>query len=351
MRIFVINPGSTSSKFAVFEEEVKAASGTVSYSREALKSYRSIYDQLELRIEGMFQFLREKGIDPESLDAVAARGGMMPPLKAGAYKVDENLCHVTRYEPAGLHASNLGALMAHELSKKYDIPAYIYDAVSTDEMIPEARLSGIKTWPRKAFSHALNTRAMARRYAASKGKRIEDLTLICAHLGGGISLNLQHRGRMIDTVAGQEGPFSTERAGALDCFDCADIAEKEGIDQLRRYQIGDGGFVSYLGTNDARAVEEMVEKGNAEAREVMTAMGLQIAKYILQLAADVNGQVDGIILTGGMAYWDDLCKEVERRVSFLAPVTRYPGEVEMEALAEGVLRVLKGEEEAHQLDS
>lgn len=346
MKIFVINPGSTSTKFALFEDGKEVFNETLRYSREALKDFESIYDQLDMRVEGMMKLLADKGVDLASLDGIAARGGMLPPLKSGAYVVDEALTHALRYEYAGLHGSNLGGLMAAELAKANQTPAYIYDAVSVDEMMEEARYSGIKEWPRKAFSHALNTRAVARHHAEQVGKNYEDLSLICAHLGGGISLNLQYKGQMIDTIAGQEGPFSTERAGSLDIFDAANICDQEGSDGLRSYQIGRGGMVSYLGTNNTIEVSEMVRQGDEEARLVMKAMALQIAKYIALLAADVNGEVDAVLLTGGMAYWEDLCDEVKKHASFVAPIYVYPGEMEMEALSLGVTRVLKGEEEA-----
>ncbi len=347
MLIFVINPGSTSTKFALYKDEVEQFTETVRYSREDLKDFAGIYDQLDLRNKDMFAVLEKHKLSPGDLDGIAARGGMLPPLKAGAYLVDEALSRALRYGYAGLHGSNLGGLMANEITKRYGVPAWIYDAVSVDEMIAEARLSGIKEWPRVAFSHALNTRAIARHHARQVGKNYEDLTLICAHLGGGISLNIQDKGRMIDTIAGQEGPFSTERAGSLDVFACADICDAEGSEGLRSYQIGRGGLVSYLGTNSSLEVAEMVRAGHQEARLVMEAMGLQIAKYIALLSADVCGRVDGILLTGGMAYWEDLCEEVKKRISFIAPVYVYAGEQEMKALAMGIARVLRGEEKAH----
>ena len=347
MRIFVINPGSTSTKFALFEDGKEVHKETIRYSREDLAPFATIYDQLPMRVKDMRKLLDSWQVDVASLDGIAARGGMLPPLKAGAYLVDETLVYVLRYKPAGIHGSNLGGLMAHELGAEDRIPAYIYDAVSVDEMMDEARLSGIKEWPRQAFSHALNTRAVARRYAEQIGKKYEDLTLICAHLGGGISLNIQHKGRIIDTVACQEGPFSTERAGSLDIFVAADICDQEGSDGLRSYQVGRGGLVSYLGTNNAMEASDLVTAGNEEAALVMRAMALQVAKYISLLAADVSGQLDAVILTGGMAFWEDLCTEIKERVRFLAPVVVFPGEMEMEALALGIGRVLKGEEAAH----
>lgn len=347
MNILVINPGSTSTKLAVYRDGEELFSASRVYSRDVLRNYDGIYGQLELRVDDMMKFLEENRFDPAALDGIAARGGMMPPLRHGAYVLDERMIHVIRYEYAGLHGSNLAGLMAYSLTQKYGIPAWIYDAVSVDEMIPEARPSGIKEWPRKSFSHALNTRAVAMRHAEISGRNYCDVTYIIAHLGGGISLNIQHKGRLIDTVAGQEGPFSTERAGGLDVFDCAAICEKEGAAKLRKYESGEGGFVSYLGTNDARAVADMVAEGDEEAALLMRAMGLQIAKAIASLAPDVNGQVDGILLTGGMAYWKELCAEVQKRVEFIAPVHIYAGEFEMKALAQGIERVLRGQEKAH----
>ena len=347
MKIFVINPGSTSGKFALFVDGKEIFTETLRYSHEQLKIFDSIYDQLDLRVADMMKLLAKHGVDPASLDGIAARGGMLPPLRQGGYLVDERLIHALRYEYAGLHGSNLGGLMAAVLSDQYGMPAYIYDAVSTDEMFPEARLSGIKDYPRKAFSHALNTRAVAIRHAEKLGKNVAELNLIVAHLGGGISLNVQSGGRIIDTVAAQEGPYSTERAGSLDVFDCAMICEKEGVDALRKYEIGNGGFASYLGTNDAFEVRRRVEEGDEYAALVMRGMALQVAKYIALLAVDVKGRVDGILITGGMAHWPEFCEEIAGRVRFIAEVTVYPGEFEMQALANGITRILKGEEKAH----
>lgn len=347
MKILVINPGSTSTKLALFQDDQKQAEKSIIYTREQLEPYETIYDQLDLRVKDMMSFLQEENCDPKTLDGIAARGGMLPPLKAGAYVVDTRLVHALRYEYAGLHGSNLAGLMAAVLTEQYQIPAWIYDAVSTDEMMPEARLSGLKNWPRKAFSHALNTRAVSMRHAQALGRPYEDCTFVVAHLGGGISLNIQAKGKMIDTVAAQEGPFSTERAGCLDIFDCASIAEKEGVAALRKYQSGKGGFVSYLNTNDAREVSDRVAQGDPEATLIMKAMALQIAKFIAFLSVDVCGEIDGILLTGGMAHWKELVQEIIQRVSFIAPVTVYPGEAEMEALAQGIGRVIRGEEKAH----
>lgn len=346
MKVLVINPGSTSTKLAVYEDEKELFSGSRSYSREVLGKFESLYDQLDLRVEDMLEFLKEHHFDPKTLDGIAARGGMLPPVHSGAYEVDDRLVHALRYECNGIHASNLGGLMAHVLTERCGVPAWIYDAVSTDEMIPEVRPSGLKGWDRKAFSHALNTRAVAMRHAKAEGRRYEDVTYVLAHLGGGISLNIQSKGRVIDTIAGQEGPFSTERAGALDMFDCCKIAEEKGIDYLRKLQIGEGGFASYLGTNNALEVAERARSGDEEAALLMRAMGLQVAKYIALLSADVCGEVDAILLTGGMAHWKELCAEIIRRVSFIAPVHVYAGEFEMQALSQGILRVLKGEEKA-----
>lgn len=346
MRILVINPGSTSSKLAVYEEEREIFREHVAYSRETLARFPSIAAQLPMRQKRLQACLRKAKIPMESMDAIAARGGMLPPVKAGAYLVDEALVYALRYQCVGAHSSNLAGIMAKDLSDAYGIPAYIYDAVSVDELLPEARLSGLAGYDRPALTHALNTGAVCRLHAERIARPYASLKLIAAHLGGGSSVTLRQGGRMIDMVAGHEGAFSTERTGGMDVLLVHQVAKERGLAFLQKTQSGQGGLVSYLGSNDARQVQAQIDAGDRFAKTCKEAMALQVSKAIVSLAATVDGAVDGILITGGLAHWRPLLKAIEKRVRFVAPVHAYPGEYEMAALAAGVLRVLRGEEPA-----
>jgi butyrate kinase len=346
MKILAINPGSTSTKVAIFEDEKEIFSENIPISREKADRYDSIYDQLDMRYGLVLSFLKKNGFSESDMDAVVSRGGMLPPVKSGAYVIDDKLVEITRYRPAQIHASNLGALIADRIAKDALIPAYIYDPVSVDELSDVARLSGIEGRDRKSYSHALNTRAVAMRYCLENNLDYKKSTVIAAHLGGGISLNIQKNGKIIDVCTAEEGPFSSERAGGLQVFTCAAIAREEGVEALYRYERDRGGLASYLGTNDVRDVEKMIDKGDKKAKTVFHAMGYQIAKQIGALATVEAGKIDAILLTGGMAHSQMLVGWIKESVEFIAPVFVYPGEFEMQALAQGALRVMRGEEKA-----
>ena len=346
MKILVINPGSTSTKLALYEDFEELMTGSMDISSDVLAQYTSIYDQEDMRFEQVMDFLKVNDMKPEDLDVIVSRGGMLPPLHAGAYVVDNRLCDVMKNHPAQLHASNLGALVAKRVSDIAGVPAYIYDAVSVDELTDEARLSGLKNYPRRSFSHALNTRAVAMKYCKDKGLDYHKSSIIVAHLGGGISMNFQKNGRLVDIISSDEGPFSTNRAGALPIYSCITMAREEGVDAMQSYEDSIGGLISYLGTNDAREVEAMIADGNKEAETVYKGMAYQIARYIGSLAVVDGGKIDGIILTGGMANSKMLTGWVIEKVSFLGQVSIYPGEFEMRALAQGAYRVMKGQEKA-----
>lgn len=344
MKILVINPGSTSTKVALYENEVEIVSKSIPVDLESIKHMESLYDQLDIRTDLVATFLKENGFTSKDLDVVVSRGGMLPPVHTGAYVIDEKLVDTLRNHPAQIHASNLGALIADHFVKEAGIPAYVYDPVTVDELTDIARISGIKGRDRSSYNHVLNTRAIALRHCKEMDLDYGNITLLCAHLGGGISLNVQKDGRMIDICSAEEGPFSSERAGGLQLFSCVEIAKDKGIESLLKYEGGKGGLVSYLGTNDAREVERMIDAGNKEAKIVFEAMAYQIAKQIGALAAAVDGKVDGILLTGGMAYSKRLADWIIEKVSWIALVNVYPGEFEMKALAEGAYRVMKGQE-------
>ena len=349
MKILIINPGSTSTKVGIYEDLEEKIIENISIEADILKKFDDLYDQTDMRYEQVMEFLKKNNISPSDLDVIVSRGGLLPPLHTGAYVIDDELCHIMRHRPAQIHASNLGALVARRISKEYDIPAYIYDAVSVDELTDEARLSGVKKYPRRSFSHALNTRAVAMRYCADNGLDYYKSSVIVVHLGGGISMNFQKNGRLVETVSSDEGPFSTNRAGVLPIYSCITIAADEGAEALQKYEDSIGGLVSYLGTNDAREVEKMIEEGNEEALLVYRSMAYQIAKSIGSLAIVDNGKVDAILLTGGISYSKMLTGWIKEKVEFIAPVEVYPGEFEMRALAQGAYRVMQGMEKADYL--
>ncbi len=349
MKILIINPGSTSTKVGIYEDFKEEIIENISIEADVLKQFNDLYDQTDMRYEQVMEFLEKSKISPKEIDVIVSRGGMLPPVHTGAYVIDDELCHIMRHRPAQFHASNLGALIARRISKEYEIPAYIYDAVSVDELTDQARMSGIKQYPRRSFSHTLNTRAVAMKYCEDKGLDYKESSLIVVHLGGGISMNFQKNGRLVDIVSSDEGPFSTNRAGVLPIYSCITIAEKEGATALQKYEDSIGGLISYLATNDAREVEKMIEEGNEEALLVYQSMAYQIAKSIASLAVVDNGKVDAIILTGGMSYSKMLTGWIKEKVEFIADVEIYPGEFEMRALAQGGYRVMKGMEEADYL--
>lgn len=345
MNILVINPGSTSTKVALFEEASRVDEKKINHSNEELSQFKAIRDELPMRIGKVKAFL-DASLGDDTLDAVVGRGGMLPPVRHGAYVVDEQLVSTLLDCPAEQHASNLGAGIAHEIAKAYGVPAFIYDSVSVDELAPVARLSGVSGYDRRSFSHVLNTRAVARKIAEEEGFDLFTSNVIVAHLGGGISLNLQSKGQIVDVVSADEGPFSTERAGGLPVFTAVQIARKEGLDALYDYETGKGGLASYTGSNDAIGIEREAASGDAKAALLYEALSYQVAKSIGSLATAVDGDLQAIILTGGMAHSQRVVAAIEKRVRFIAPVHVVPGELEMEALALGALRVMRGEEEA-----
>lgn len=349
-RLLVINPGSTSTKIAVFDDENVILEQTLRHSAEEINSYKRIYDQYEFRKEIILNALKENNIPLESLDAVVGRGGLLKPIEGGTYEINEAMLEDLRQGARGEHASNLGAIIANEIAKGLNIPSFIVDPVVVDELQDVARITGLKGTERVSIFHALNQKAVARRHAKSLGKRYEDLNLIVAHLGGGISVGAHEKGRVIDVANALdgEGPFSPERAGGLPVGQVIDLcfSGKYTKEEIRKMIVGKGGIVSYLGTNDAREVSKRMHEGDKYAELIYYAMAYQVAKEIGACAAALKGKVDGILITGGIAYDKEFVSWIEERVNFIAPVTVYPGEDELTALAQGGLRVLRGEEKA-----
>jgi len=347
-RILAINPGSTSTKVALYADKKVLVVETLDHQVSEIQKFEHVQDQYEFRKNVILELLKENGISLESLDAVVGRGGMLPPVKSGAYKVNEEMVDRLKNRPVVEHASNLGALIAYEIAESIGVDAYIYDSVAVDELSDIARISGMPTISRISLSHALNARAMAHRYAEKVGKKYEEMNLIIAHLGGGISVSAHQEGSMIDLNSDDEGPFSPERAGRVPCNKLIDLCYSGKYDRktMKKMLRGKGGLGAYLGTVDAREVETMIKQGNQEAALVYEAMSYQVAKAIGELATVLKGKVDAIILTGGISYSEMVTDWISERVSFIAPVEVLAGENELESLAFGTLRVLDGEEEA-----
>lgn len=347
-RLLILNPGSTSTKLAVFDGEEPLFVESITHSAEELAPFDCVADQYGFRRDLVLDCLKRHDISLESLTAVVSRGGLLTAIEAGAYAVNDDMVWQLKNKPRNEHASNVGAMIAKAISDQLNIPAFIYDGVTVEELLPINKITGLTTMQRKGMGHNLNTRAAAMRYAQEQGKDYKDITVIVAHLGGGISVNLHHNGRIEDFINDEEGPFSPERAGGLPMFDVIAACFKDGMTQkdMMKTVKSRGGLMAHLGTTDSREVEKMIEGGDEHAKLVYDAMILNIAKNIGKIAPGVCGKVDAILLTGGIAYSKYVTEELARRVSFIAPVVVYPGEDEMRSLALGGLRVLRGQEKA-----
>lgn len=347
-RLLILNPGSTSTKVAVYDDENPLFTESISHDPEELIKYDCVADQYDFRRELVLSCLEKHEIPVESLSAIVSRGGVLPPIEAGAYEVNDDMVWQLKYKPVNEHASNVGAMIAHAIAVPLGIPAYIYDGVTVDEMLKINRITGAPELLRKGLGHNLNTRAAALQYAKEQGKDYKDISVIVAHLGGGISLNLHHNGKMEDFISDDEGPFSPERSGGLPMFGVVKLCfngEYTEKSIMKRFK-SQSGLFAHLGTTDSREVEARIEAGDEHAKLIYDAMALNVAKNIGKLAPVVSGQLDAIILTGGIAYSQYFTDAVKARVSFIAPVVVYPGENEMKALAQGGLRVLRGQEKA-----
>ncbi len=345
-RILAINPGSTSTKIAIYDNYEKIFVYQINYNKENLSKYKSIYEQHELRKNDILNILNENNIKLDTISAIVGRGGLLPPLKSGAYAINKNMIDTLINNPILEHASNLGAIIAYEIARYLNIESYIYDPVSVDELSDIAKISGIKGLERSSLSHALNSRAMAIKYCKENNKGYKNSNIIVAHLGGGISLSIHSNGKMIDIVSDDEGPFSPERSGRVQCKKLIDLcfSNKYTYDEMLKLIRGKGGIYSHLSTINIKEVEKMINEGNQNAKLIYEAMAYQISKGIGELATVVNGNVDSIILTGGMAYSNKLTNLIKERVKFISKIFIFPGENELESLAYGLLRVLNKEE-------
>ena len=348
-RILVINPGSTSTKIAYYEDEICIWKESIGIDENKRKDYPTIWSQLDMRYEMIMSNLTTHHTDPEKLDCVVSRGGLIGQVSSGAIAIDDRVLDVLKNRPVNHHASNLGAAIAYKIASPYGIPSYIYDPVTVDEMIDIVRITGLKEASRFGQGHNLNMRAAAQKYCKDNGIDYYRANVIVAHLGGGITLSLQSNGRIIDMMSDDDGPFSPERAGEIPTFKLVKIIFDNNMDRNSTMKMlqRQGGLMSHMGTSDVLKVEDLAKSGDAHAILILDAMALSIARSIAKLSVVVSGNVDAIILTGGIAYSAYITQLIKDRVSFIANVHIVPGENEMEALAKGALRVLNNEEEVN----
>jgi butyrate kinase len=349
-KVLVINPGSTSTKIGVYEDETPVLVETLRHSAEEIGKYATIFDQYEFRKDVILKVLADKNFDVKELGAVVGRGGLLKPVEGGTYAVDEKMIEDLKIGVMGQHASNLGGIIADEIAKSLNIPAFIVDPVVVDELQDVARISGMPEIERMSIFHALNQKAVARRYAAEYGKNYEDVNLIVVHLGGGVSVGTHKDGRVIDVnnALDGEGPFSPERSGGVPVGSLVELcySGKFTLAEMKKKITGRGGMVAYLNTNDFIEIEKKALGGDKEYKLIFDAFIYQVAKEIGKNAAVLSGKVDAVILTGGIAYSKPVVAGITEMVSFISPVVVYPGEDELLALAQGGMRVLKGEENA-----
>lgn len=346
--ILALNPGSTSTKIAVYKNEEQVMEKVLRHSIEELSAFEKISDQYEFRKKIIEEAVTEAGIRVTDLDAVVGRGGLLRPIPGGTYEVNEAMVEDLKVGVSGQHAANLGGIIAKQLAEEAGCPSFIVDPGVVDEMEDLARISGVPEMPRRSIFHALNQKAIARRAAEEIRKKYEEINLIVAHMGGGVSVGAHQKGRIIDVnnALDGEGPLSPERAGGVPVGDVIKMcfSGEYTIEEVRRKLKGNGGIVAYLGTTDALEVERRIEAGDEKARLIYEAMAYQVAKEIGACATVLKGKVELIALTGGIAYSKRMTSWIAERVDFIAPVKVYGGEDELLALAMGALRVLRGEE-------
>jgi butyrate kinase len=348
IRILAVNPGSTSTKIAVYQNTDQLFLKNIHHSPEDLAPFPKISDQFDLRKDIILQQLKDADIQINDLQAVVGRGGLLKPIPSGIYEVNDVMIADLKNSQFGEHASNLGGLIAHDLVNSMpNAHAYIVDPIVVDELDDIARITGHPLFKRISIFHALNQKAVAREYAQSIHRKYEDLNLIVVHLGGGITIGAHQKGRVIDVNQGLdgEGPFTPERTGTLPVMDLVRLcfSGKYSQKEIQRMIKGEGGLVAYLGTNNAYEVEKMVEGGNAEAELIYHAMAYQTAKYVGEMYTVLNCDVDAILITGGIAYDKGFVEWIRERIYKLAPIHVYPGEDEMRALAINGFMVIRGE--------
>ena len=354
-RILIINPGSTSTKFAVFDGKNEIIVKTIRHDHAELSGYATVGDQFTFRSKLIEKALEEGDIPISSLDCVIGRGGLLKAVSGGVWKVNDAMIKDLQEAKRGEHASNLGGMIAHSIAEKAGAPSFIADPVVVDEMNDFARISGHPELPRLSIFHALNQKATARRAAQELGRSYEECNFIVAHMGGGISVGAHLKGRVVDVnnALNGEGPFSPERSGTLPagqlvklCFS-GNNTEKEILNKLK----GNGGLTAYLGTADGTEIEQMIESGDKNAKLIYNAMAYQVAKEIGALSAVLSGNADGIVLTGGLAYSSILTDSIKEYIDFIGKIFIYPGENEIEALRDAAIRILTGEEDPKEYEN
>jgi butyrate kinase len=345
-RLLAINPGSTSTKVAVFEGEKVVCSEAILHDEQQLALFHSFYEQLQFRVDKILEFLNKNKIDMHYFSAIVSRGGLLPPCPGGTTVVNQKMCDYLEEAPRGEHACNLGAVIAKNLADKVNIPSYIVDPVVVDELEPVARISGLPQIPRTTAFHALNQKGVARAIAKKIGKNYDECYFIVAHIGGGVSVGAHKLGKIIDVNNGLdgEGPMSPGRSGGLVARRVVELTEKISATELKKLITGKGGLIAHLGSSDVIEIKKRIERGDEHALLILKAMAYQISKEIGSCAAVLKGKVDRIILTGGIAHYKEFVDWIIERVSFIAPVEVVPGEEEMLNLAMGALRVLAGKE-------
>ncbi len=354
-RVLVINPGSTSTKIAIYDSKTEVVRMTLKHSEADLSKFASMADQAEYREGFVLKFLEENNIPLKSITAIVGRGGVLNPMPGGTYKINESMCDFLRQAKRGEHASNLGALVAKSIADKINVPSFIVDPVVVDELQKEARYAGHPLFERISIFHALNQKAVARLVAEKLGKKYDECNFIVAHIGGGISVGAHREGKIIDVnnALDGDGSFSAERSGGLPTGQLVEMcfSGKYTKQDVKKMLKGKGGVVAYLATNDIIEVEKRIDAKDEKALEVFNAMCYQISKDIGACATVLDGKVDRIIITGGVANDKRLVDYVSKKVGFIAPIEVYPGEEEMRPLAFGALRVLNGEEKAKEYNS
>lgn len=367
-KVLAIDTGSTTTKLGYFVDGKRVFEEKFTHSAEEIAHYEHVMDQDQMRRDAITHFLRSKGITAGDIDIVMARGGLFSPVRTGVYRVNRDMRDVLLTCRDGIHACNLSAVIADDIAElvnevrhekniegKYGVcHAYIADPPMADEMLPECRIGGIPEFPRRAFFHALNSRATVKQYLRGHGHQTNDVTAIVAHMGGGITITLHRNGLVIDTNngLGGDGPFSPERAGSCPAFPLVEMcfSGKYTEAQVKKKLLGKGGAVAYFGTNDIAEILKRAHNGDRQCEVFMNAFNLNVAKYIASLAATVDGKVDVILLTGGIAYNKEITDAITRKVSFIAPVEVYAGEHELDSLAENGYNVLAGKVKIHRYD-
>ncbi|WP_186578018.1 butyrate kinase [Aquibacillus kalidii] len=347
-RILVINPGTTSTKIALYSNDQCLFERNIHHSEYILSNFNRVMEQDEYRKKMILEELSQQGINLSKIDAVCGRGGLLRPIEGGAYRVNSKMLQDLKMGYNGEHASNLGGILAHEIASNLNVPAFIVDPVVVDELEPLARVSGIPEIPRISIFHALNQKSVARIAANDLGKAYENVNLVVGHMGGGITVGAHNCGKVIDVNNGLhgDGPFSPERAGTIPAGDLVDMAYTGQFtrEELINKIVGKGGLIGHLQTNNRYEIEARIQAGDHHARFIIDAMAYQVAKEIGSMSSVLCGQVDGIVLTGELANWNRLVDAISDRVNWIADVLVYPGENVMFALAQGTLRVLQGTE-------